>query len=159
MQYPRTELAWPEIWMATTAGLMRRIHGIQKGRCDKFGDSPVIGWGNDINGAIAEFGAAKILGVFWSGTVGRIDLPDVGHYQVRCKIKAHNHLILRPEDSDGEVFISAWLDLPHFAVELHGWLYGREAKREEWWREPPAVPYGGFFAPCEALRPIEELPR
>lgn len=148
------ELTWPELWFALSAGLMRRLNGVRNGRAEPYGARPKAAWDADINGAIAELALAKHFNLFWSGTVGRVDLPDVGLLQVRSKIEMQHRLVVRREDGDDEVFVSVLVDVP--VCTLCGWMRGHDAKREEWLLPDPDKP-DRFFVPNAKLLPMAEL--
>jgi hypothetical protein len=97
---------------------------------------------------------AKHLDIYWSGTVGTISAgADVGGcYQVRCTDRTNGKLIAHHDDNDDQPFIFARVLLPE--VHLVGWLWGAEAKRQEFWRED--VPHPAFFA--WPLHDMDNLP-
>ena len=144
-------LSWPEVLLAANAGIMRRVSALRRGRADLYPDASRPMWDRDINGALAEVAVAKWMGVFWSGTVGRVDLPDVGNLQVRSKTQDGDRLVVRPDDDDADIFVSVLVQPPQY--RLCGWLYGREAKREEW-----VVSHGCYFVRDEFLHPMASLP-
>jgi len=104
-------------------------------------------------GAQAELAAAKFLGVDWEATINTFKAPDVLDYQVRGR-KLHGYdLIVRLNDSDRAPFILVVGTGPFYVV---GWLYGHEAKREEW-----LATHGGrekaYFVPKSALHDPRQL--
>src|SRR5690242_4437176 len=109
---------------------MRRINAVRNKREEPYGERPQAYWTHDINGALAEAALAKYLDHFWSGTVGRIDLPDVGPLQVRSKNEVGERLVILPTDDDGQVFVSVLVGVPRCL--LCGWMRAADAKREEW---------------------------
>lgn len=145
-------LTWPEVLLGVNAGIMRRVSAMRRGRCNPFPEEGRSIWDRDINGSLAEVAVAKWAGAFWSGTVGRIDTPDVGNLQVRSKTQDGERLVIRPDDKDDEVFVSVLVQPP--SCRLCGWLYAGEAKRPEW-----VVSTGCYFVRDEFLRPMSELRR
>lgn len=147
-------LTWSEVAMAANVGVMRRMVALKCNKLGVYGANDEAAWDNDINGAIAEFGAAKWANVFWSGTVGITTLPDVGRWQIRSKVKADHRLVVRPSDGDDDVFVSVFVQIPK--VTLCGWLTGIEAKQDKWLKEyAPKPPM--YFIDNKFLRAICEL--
>lgn len=82
--------------------------------------------------------------------------PDVANF---CDVRTCRYdlgdLRVHPNDKDDRPYVLAIGVIPNFWIV--GWLYGREAKRQEWWKSinpdrPPA-----FFAPQSCLRTLSEL--
>lgn len=150
----RVELSWAEIWLAVQAGNLRRLNGVKHRRAEPYGARPTAAWNDDINGSIAELALAKYLDVFWSGTVGRIDLPDVGVLQVRSKTEQDHRLVILRSDDDAKPFVSVFVGVP--TCHLCGWMHARDAKRAEWLLPDPSKP-DRFFVPNSELLPVDLL--
>lgn len=148
------ELSWPELWLAINAGILRRLNGVRYRREEPYGARPAAAWNDDINGSIAELALAKHLGIFWSGTVGRLDLPDVGSLQVRSKTDPVHRLVVLESDEDAKVFVSVLVGIP--VCQLCGWMLAKDAKRSEWLLADPLKP-NRFFVPNEALASMQAL--
>ncbi|MGY3130081.1 hypothetical protein ACVWZM_000763 [Bradyrhizobium sp. USDA 4501] len=148
------ELSWSEVWFAINAGVMRRLNAVRNGRKELYQVHAAASWNEDINGCIAELALAKYLGVFWSGTVGRIDLPDVGRLEVRSKIETQHRLVVRKSDDDAKLCVSVLVGIP--TCQLCGWMLAQDAKRSEWLLADPGKP-DRFFVPNAELHPVETL--
>jgi hypothetical protein len=133
---------------------MRRVNAVRNARQEPYGVRPSASWDHDINGAIAEVALAKHQNIFWAGTVGRIDLPDVGPLQVRSKVEPDHRLVVLPTDHNDRVFVSVFVGLPKCG--LCGWMLGGDAKRTEWLQPDPNKP-DRYFVPNERLEPIDTL--
>ena len=146
-------LEWYEYAMASDVGRMRSLASIRQGLKHKYG-MVTAGWTEGIEGACGELAVAKVLGIYWDGSVNTFKSPDVGDLQVRTRSKDHYDLIVRPEDSSSEIFVLVTGTCPSYAV--HGWIRGADAKQREFLKDygnrPPA-----YFVPKNRLRPIEEL--
>jgi hypothetical protein len=151
---PEVSLTWPEILQAASVGVMRRVNAVRNRREEPYGERPKASWTDDINGAIAELAVAKHFNVFWSGTVGRVDLPDVGRLQVRSKLQDDHRLVVRANDGDDEPVISVLVDLP--ICRICGWMIAKDAKRHEWLLSDPSKP-DRYFVPNAELRAISDL--
>ena len=82
-------------------------------------------------GAAGECAVAKHLDVFWDCSVSRFRGMgnDVGAFQVRARREALP-LIIRPVDSDEDVFILAYMTDKTFRNwKIAGWISGAEGKR------------------------------
>jgi len=138
-----------EAWLGAMIGAARRIESLMGGLEDQHGFSGDP-WGANIEGAIGELMAAKGLGRYWDATVNAFKAPDVGPYQVRTM----KDLIIRPGDKPHEVFIWVTGACPDY--ELRGWIWGREARRDEWLKGWGPKPKAWFVPP--PLHRMEDLP-
>lgn len=146
-----------ELYLAAMIGVMRHISSIVNGRQDQHGfdGSDGDGWKNHIEGACGEFATAKAKNWLWNGSINTFhNAGDVGKVEVRTRTKHHYELIVRSNDNDAVPFVLVTGIAPTYRV--HGWIYGREAKREEWSQNhggrPPA-----YFVPQNELEPIDTL--
>ena len=148
----RVELTSDEFLAAAMTGLSRRIAAATSRQQDRF-DSGGDRWELDIEAACAERAAAKGLNVYWPGHVnpGKApsDLP--GGWEVRWSVRPDAHLIVRALDDPGRRYL---LVTGQFGMyELHGWMFGRDARRDAWKRYEGAA----FFVPQRFLRPVGQL--
>lgn len=140
----------------------RQSEAVAMGLEDAHGRGSENGLASHTLGAYGEVGTAKVLGRPWDATVNTFKRGgDVGDYQVRTRSNHDWDLLVRADDRDDDVFILATAvdeRMSDSRIRVHGWLYGREAKRDEWVRtyggRPPA-----WFAPQSALRDLSSLPR
>lgn len=144
--------------MAAGVGVRRQIEAFRAGRQDQHGATSAEvggrgrGWHLHIEGAAGEMAVAKALNRHWSASVNTFKVGgDVGRVQVRTRSRHDYELIVRPEERDTDAFILVTGIAPAFRV--HGWCYGREAKREEW-RQNHGGHGAAFFVPASALRTI-----
>ena len=156
----RLKLSLEEVQMAASIGVQRRMSGLQAGRRDKHGFKD-DGFAIDIQGAVAELAVAKLFGLYWDGLRSSQSLttrPDVGPLEVRSSPYRTACLIHHPEDDPHRAYVLVAGKAPD-DLYIQGWLFGRECRRDEWWRKPPEVRQGGaaWFVPAEALRPLEQL--
>jgi hypothetical protein len=143
------ELTEPEIRMAATVGCERAIQSLTKrlGLTNHVGNKEWDRWGCDIEAAAAELAVAKQIGVFWGGDVNTFKKADIGrNWQVRHSRYPNGKLIVRPEDSNQDVFILVVGLIPQFTI--CGWIRGVEAKVDRFLE--PAPPQA-WFVPQSAL--------
>lgn len=137
---------------AAHAGFMRQASNTCRGRADAYGYSG-IGYDIHIQGAIAEFVVAKAMRLFWTG-LSAIGASDVAGLQVRSSINHNYRLIVHPADPDTAPFV--FITGSGLEYVIRGWLYGADAKQEQYWEETvkgrPA-----YFVPQSELRSIDEL--
>lgn len=148
---PVVTLSPDEMRFATQVACARQIENLHKERPDAHGAVADRGWQVHIEGALGEMAFAKWRNRFWSGSLGDLRAADVGPVQIRTTVKHTNCLLLHKEDPDDAPFVLVTGAGPTFV--LRGWIYGREGKRPEFWRDP----VGGrpaFFVPQRALRPM-----
>ena len=144
-----------ELTVAANTGITRRV----KSREDHRADTPMkqgTEWQNDICGAIAEMALAKALNVYWVPSVDTFKLPDIGtNLQVRSTTLERGKLIVRPRDSDDEIYVLGIEKTP--LVSFKGWMYGKDAKNAEHWFDPRNGHPGAWFVAQDKLRNMNEL--
>jgi hypothetical protein len=153
-------LDWGELAVGANIGVLRQVSALQRGRPDTYGYDKQTAWSIHADGALAEMALAKHLGVYWhplapDGIVAKMP-GDVGvGVQVRSTTHLNGRLRTHPPDRDDHAFCLVICEAPRFHIA--GWLYGHEAKRQEWWCDPTGKGRPAFFAPQAALRPIATL--
>jgi hypothetical protein len=150
-------LTWDEVEQAALLGVRRYTRSRRAARADAHGlaTSLIDVWATDIEGAAAEMAVAKATNRFWCGSLETFDGDDVkGGIQVRYAKGADAHLIVRPTDANDHRFVLVTGAVPTFVVR--GWVFGYEAKEEEWRRAPNGRP-PCFMVPQTALHAVELL--
>jgi hypothetical protein len=151
-----------ELLIGAQVAVMRRIKSISRGGTEKHGLNRDP-WDANINGALGEIAAAKALGRYWDASVdvfGRADLPanelfGLDGIQIRTMGKGYFDLLVRPSDTDSDVFILVTSEQsPVFLV--HGWTTGAEAKQQRW-LDAKGGRVAAYFVPQSHLKPICDL--
>jgi len=146
-------LLWHEYAMASEVGRLRCLASIRQGLKHKYGMA-TAGWTESIEGACGELAVAKLLNIYWDGSVNTFKAPDVGTLQVRTRSRHDYDLIVRPEDSGDEKFVLVTGVAPEYVVR--GWMLGKDAKRPEFLKT-----YGNrhpaYFVPQDKLLSIDEV--
>lgn len=118
---------------------------------------------NDVVGTKGEMAVAKHYGVFWTGTIGEIDQPDVKRLEVRSTLLDEGCLLVKPKNPDDRAFVLVVLSCAADQREewcecsIVGWIWGGEAKRDRWLRDPNGRP-PAYFVPQVCLAPLVMLP-
>ena len=103
-----------EMAMASDAGRLRNISAIKDGRKSKIEGGE---WQEHIEGATGEVAAAKLMNVFWGGSVNTFktggDIDGTG-WEVRTRSKHDYDLVVRDSDPDGRVMILVTGKSPNF---------------------------------------------
>lgn len=149
----RVSLTDYELRLAAHAGVERQLEALRLGRQDNHGFAGA-GWDLHIEGACAEVAVAKATGRYWDAVVRRPEdlAGDVGRgLQVRSTRRSNGCLIIHPTDPDEAAFVLVVAAPPAF--NIIGWIRGREAKRDEWWREDTGRP--AFFVPQGGLTDVQ----
>ncbi len=157
---PYTSITPDEFSVITQVALRRCVSALNKKLKDSVNKKR--DWVEDlemhVKGVIGEFAAAKVLGLNFNGSVdtfqSETDLD--GNIEVRFRSNPNWDLIIRPTDRNEDKKIVLVRGMPPGAIEVVGWIYGRDARKEEWWQN-----YGNlkpaWFVPASAMRPIEEI--
>lgn len=156
----RVRLCPQEVYMASIVGLRRQLEALRAGFKDRNGADcmpPAEAYFAHINGAQGECAAARSLGAYWPMTINAPKaLPDLlPDWQVRTRLNHEHDLIVRDDDSDDQRFVLVTGSGPEFMV--HGWLLGRDAKRDEWRKDRGGRGAPCFWVPQSALRPLSEI--
>ena len=135
-----------EMYVAAMVGVRRRLSSMSAGFLERNGAASASiaeAWYYNIVGAQGEMAAAKALGVYWPSSIGaeKADPDMPPDWQVRTMGKSTYDLIVRKDDIDSHKYLLVTGTGPEFLV--HGWIYGKDAKKEEWYGDR-----GGRNAPC-----------
>ena len=155
-------LSWTESFFCAQVGVMWELSAIYGERGPHAYEHDEVGWKAHVEGAAAEYAAAKFVGIHWEPYVVQPHekfkrVPDVGPFQVRNAEKHHYRLTLRrgrDEQKEDVPFILVTGTIPSFRVR--GWLYGREVMVEKYWSDPNGRGLA-WWAPVEDLRPMDTL--
>lgn len=88
---------------------------------------------NTIEGTIAELAVAQALGLCWqpSGGVQAKSVGDLGPLEIKHTHHAEGDLLVPKSAPASRPFVLTVGAAPTYAVV--GWLFGKDAKRKEWW--------------------------
>jgi hypothetical protein len=151
----KVTLSNSELYLAAQIGIARQMEAMRQGKPDCHGFDGIEGWTVHIEGACGEMAVAKVLGIFWNGSLNTFKTEaDVLDLEVRTRSKDYYELLVRENDNDDAIFILVTGRAPNFNVV--GWLKGKEAKQSRWRKthggRPPA-----YFVPHKELAPIDDL--
>jgi hypothetical protein len=154
------ELTASQMMIANLVASMRQVQNIKEGRRDRYtsatGGRVTDTWQKNAESCMAEMAVARHLCIYWDGNIGNRAAADVGPYQVRHTDRANGCLLLHPPDKDGDIFILVTGE--NGTYNLSGWIYARDGKTLEYWKDP----VGGrpaFFVPQKALNPLNIIPK
>lgn len=151
-------LEWYEAEQAIYVGARREAETIRKGVPVECFSEETTSIDNHIQSAGAEKAVAKLLNLDWHASINefRDGVADVGS-RVEVRFRRNQwDLKVKKNDHDDRCYVLAWGELPTF--ELVGWLWGRNAKHDCFWKNPGKKQNGfAYFVPPDYLRPIEEL--
>lgn len=150
----------PDEWkMAIGVAADRQLSAIKKDLKDSVNKKKH--WVDDLTyhayGVIGELAAAKVLGLTFTGSVDtfRSESDLAGKVEVRFRSNPAWQLIVRDNDKDDSKYLLT-RGVPPGAVEVVGWIMGRDAKKQEWLHT-----YGNlrpaYFVPDSALIPVEKI--
>lgn len=148
------QLTHSEIMQAAIVGVMRGVSAMKNNRLPRYGATDDNAWQISIQGAIGEFALAKALDRFWHNACGTPEAGDVGDLEVRTISKPNHRLIVHPQDADDAPFFLIHVD--GCQCEIKGWLYGSEAKQDQFWTDP-GTGRPAFFVPQHQLKTFGEF--
>jgi len=142
------QLTPSEIMQAATIGVMRSAVSIQKGYKHNYGAHDKDTWQISIEGALGECALAKHLDIYWRG-MGIVRGADVGDQDVRTAWRDNSHLIIHPDDPDNRKF---WLLTGlNGKYTVRGWIWAKDAKKQEYWKDMQGTNRPAYFVPQSAL--------
>lgn len=105
-------------------------------------------------GACAELLVCRLLGLDWNEGVDTFhEEADAGHgIEVRGTRLAHGSLIYRPHEPLYRNYVLVTGEVPYFTVR--GYIWGPEACRDEWRRDPHGHGRPSWFVPQAALKAV-----
>jgi len=90
---------------------------------------------NEFEGALAETAFAKEAKIPYTGDINTFKNPDVGFTQQKGTTVEWGSLIVRPNDKGEDAYVLVIL-LPNNKFRIVGWLRGKDARRDEWIKNP-----------------------
>ena len=148
----KIELSTAEIQIASMVGIQRQIEDIKNKKQSFKGESQATAWQRHIEGSLAECALAKHFNVYWSKRP--YPLPDVYEYEVRSTPYMSGVLPIIPEDKDDRKYFL--LTGINGAYIIRGWIYGAEAKQQEWWRSLDGKRPPCYCVPQSALKSLND---
>jgi hypothetical protein len=149
------KLRYSEALLAAVVGIIRQLEDLLKDRIPTQGATAFDCWGYHIGGAMGEMAVAKWLNVFWSGKLGILTPGDVGDFEVRTRSGDWHDLIIYEKDLSNSKFIH--VTGHKFVYTIHGWIYGHEGQKKEYWSDPTKKNRWAFFVPQANLRDLDTL--
>lgn len=109
-------------------------------------------WDQEIGAGCAEVAVAKHYDKYWKGAEFNGSAgTDVGKWQVRWTPHMDGKLLIYKEDKDDQIFILVVGKPPRPTIV--GWLFAKDAKLEEHWRNDVKCPC--WWVPQDKLFPID----
>lgn len=145
-------------WVGVTRQI-QNLFGLDDGTVSNRYNCPEDkGWAAHIIGAIGEMALAIVTGCYWDGALGDYKADDVGGvYQVRSTDNPWKQsLILHKSDADDKPFVLGTVH--RLTVTLEGWMYAREGKKKDWWKDPTGTQRWAYFVEKQHLHPMSTLP-
>lgn len=108
-------------------------------------------------GAAGEMAVASHLGMkdlLYKETQAKKGSDDLPGMDIKTRSKHSYDLIVQRSESLGKKFIL--VTIQDQTTLIHGWCYGHEATKEEYWADP-ARGRPAYFVPKKALRSVDEL--
>ncbi len=145
-------LEWHEVMLAAGVGMRRHASALREGRPDRHGFDG-DGWGSHVEGACGELAVAKLLNLYWNGSVDTFkDVGDVGTLQVRTRSRHDYELIVRRDDRGSDRFVLVTGKAPRFIV--HGYMTAGEAQAHPEWLQTYGARPPAFFVPQSELHDL-----
>lgn len=146
-------------------GRYRMQRSIERGLSDRNGAERKLHL--DVMGALGELAFCKAVGLFQVRNGQRLyplltvdvdkSTPDFGkNIQVRTRSKQDYNLNVRHDDVDDHIYVVTIQGSQLWTVK--GWMYGREAKNDNWLGDPNGRG-AMYLVPDEVLHDISEIPK
>jgi hypothetical protein len=152
-----------EIAEAVECGAGRFGRVVRRGSVDKrdpHGTMRINAKDRHLLGARGERACCKAFDIPWVDVDGYRVRPDIEvsvGVEVRTRTKGGDErLIVRDDDHDERMFVLVVGDTTSPEYEVVGWLFGFEAKRAEW-RKDPGGRGPAFFIEQQHLKPMSAL--
>jgi hypothetical protein len=138
------QLTMQEVATAAVNGVWRRISAMGHNRPNDQKYDGKNAWQIDVEGALAEMALAKALKLYWTGAA-KIRAVDVGDsHEARHTQLEVGSLIVYEKDKPDYLY---WLVIGvHGKYTIHGWMTGKEAQQDKYWRKE-GVRSPAFFVP------------
>jgi len=150
------KLDWYECEQAIYIGARRQVEAMRLGFGNKTKHGEKSAIEDHMQGAGAEKAVGKRLNLDTHFAINTFanGIADVGEkIEVRWRREQWD-LIVREKDHDERAYVLVRGEMPEY--EIVGWIWGRDAKKPEFWKNPGGHGYA-FFVPEKFLRPISEL--
>jgi hypothetical protein len=108
-------------------------------------------------GAAGEMAVASHLGMkhlLYKETQAKRGSDDLPGMDIKTRSKHSYDLIVQKNEDPRKKFVL--VTIQDKTTLIHGWCYGHEATKEEYWADP-ARGRPAYFVPKKALRSIDEL--
>lgn len=142
-------LEWYEGYAAKDVARRRQDAAVKDGRKDKHGLDPSKALETHLKGVWPEQVVAKCFNRYWDGSVNTYKRkPDLDGVEIRGRSKHSYDLMIRTDDDPSKAYVLVTGTPPTFVVR--GWIYGKDARRKEWWLNPDERGWA-WFVPQSAL--------
>ncbi len=151
------KLGWGEMVEAAVCGIGRQIVNLKEGRKPAYGADDKNDWQKHVEGAMGERAFAKSFQLYHSGAY-KFRALDVGDCEVKTTEYASGFLPLHRSSRDDAPFVLVTGVNGDYIIR--GWIYGRDGKLDEYWRDPTGKNRESrrcFCVPQSALRSLDEL--
>lgn len=108
-------------------------------------------------GAAGEMAVASYLGLkhfLYRETEAKRGSDDLPGIDIKTRSRSHYDLIVQKDENPSKKFVLVTIE--NGQTLLHGWCYGGEAMKDEYWADP-ARGRPAYFFPQSNLRPMETL--
>lgn len=146
------KLTTMEMLIATSLGTARHMQSVS--RTPTRGQSKDTSLDSHIVGAMGEMAAAKAMGIYPGFTVNNFDGPDMGK-DIQIRACREGRLIIAKHDKSDQKYVLVTGHAPELNVV--GWIWGGDAKSEQWLFDPKNNRPPAYFVPSKELYPIEEI--
>jgi hypothetical protein len=147
-----------DLLLATSVAIRRNSSNIKnRVRTEHNTNLRKTSWQGHCIGALGELAVCFYFGVEFKTEIGNFNDLDVANaYEVRTGWRKDSHLAMFPEDFDNVPFIHVRGSLDKFGIM--GWLWGKEAKQQRWWRDKWRNGRTNYYIHEDNLRCIKTIP-
>lgn len=154
---PTVQLSDEELMFYATVGAQRAVKCMLRKAKPKEGAGHWDDWQISIEGVLGEAAVAKHYNLYVSSVNGYGAIDVGGIYEVRTSKNHGDPMRIKADDPD---------HLPFFYVNgingryvIRGWIYGKDAKRKEWFYEYKRPGHPVYWVPVTKLQSPDTLPK
>lgn len=151
-------LSYPEIQIAYSVAVQRRIYNMKKQSSHQYGLPPETEITNiEFLGCAGEMAVAKAFNLYWDTSLNHHTVDVGGIIEVRAVNQPERRLLLHKKDKPDFPYVLVYSDPRSTSFTLKGWIMGEDGKKQEYLKDLTGQNRPCYVVPDEILHPMTEL--